>query len=114
MEGRAASGARRGIEYRYPLLNRRVLEFVLGLPPVQFRRGKWSPWLMRHVLRPVLSQEVYWHPSKADSARYDPLRTAFIRAVPVVQEEATNVILETAAGRRLGRIISVPSRRRFV
>ena len=31
MEGWAASGARRGIEYRYPLLDRRLLEFALGL-----------------------------------------------------------------------------------
>lgn len=32
MEGWAASGARPGIEYAHPLLDRRVLEFALGLP----------------------------------------------------------------------------------
>ena len=42
MEGWAASGAHHGIEYRYPLLDRRVLEFALGLPPEQYRRGRWS------------------------------------------------------------------------
>ena len=50
IDGWTASGARRGIEYRYPLLDRRVLEFALGLPPEQFRRGRWSRWLMRHAV----------------------------------------------------------------
>lgn len=40
IEDWAASGARRGIEYRYPLLDRRLLEFALGLPPEQFCRRK--------------------------------------------------------------------------
>ena len=77
MEGWAASGARRGIEYRYPLLDRRLLELALGLPPGQFRRGRWGRWLMRHALGachagssircfpaegPVLPPEVCWNP----------------------------------------------------
>ena len=40
IEGWAASGARHGIAYRYPLLDRRLLELALGLPPEQFRRGR--------------------------------------------------------------------------
>ena len=35
MEGWAATGACRGIEYRHPLLDRRILEFALSLPPAQ-------------------------------------------------------------------------------
>ena len=31
-------------------VDRRVLEFALGLPPDQFRRRPWSRWLMRHAL----------------------------------------------------------------
>ncbi len=54
MEGWAASGARRGIEYRYPLLDRRLLEFVLGLPPEQFRHGQRGRWLMHRAFDPVL------------------------------------------------------------
>ena len=85
IEGWAASGARRGIEYRYPLLDRRVLEFALGLPPAQFRHGKWGRWLMRHALRAVLPPEVCWHPSKADPARVESVFAAFVQAVPTIR-----------------------------
>ena len=100
MEGWAASGARRGIEYRYPLLDRRLLEFALGLPPEQFRRGRWGRWLMRHALGaalsgaspgasadPVLPPEVCWNPSKADPARIDALYDAFAGALPALRRE---------------------------
>ena len=87
IEGWAASGARRGIEYRYPLLDRRILEFALGLPPAQFRRGRWSRWLMRHALRTVLPPEVCWHASKEDPARFEAMRAAFFGAVPAIREE---------------------------
>ena len=86
MEGWTASGARRGIEYRYPLLDRRILEFALGLPPAQFRRGKWGRWLMRHALRSVLPPEVCWYPSKQDPARVEPLRAAFVPAFAAIGE----------------------------
>ena len=84
MEGWAASGARLGIDYAYPLLDRRVLEFALGLPPDQYRRGRWSRWLMRHALGSVLPPEVRWNRQKRDPARYEPLFDAIEGALPVV------------------------------
>ena len=84
IEGWAASGARHGIEYRYPLLDRRLLEFALGLPPEQFRRGQWTRWLMRHALCAILPAEVCWSTSKADPARLDPLLDAFDEALPAL------------------------------
>ena len=85
MEGWAASGARHGIEYRYPLLDRRVLEFALGLPPEQYRRGRWSRWLMRRALDPVLPPEVCWNADKRDPARLKPLRDTFTESLPAVR-----------------------------
>ena len=99
IEGWAASGARRGIEYRYPLLDRRVLEFALGLPPAQFRRGRWRRWLMRQALRTVLPSEVCWHASKEDPARFEAMRAAFFGAVPAIREE-----LAAAAPSRAGYV----------
>ena len=83
----AATGARHGIEYRYPLLERRILEFALGLPPEQFQRGGWSRLLMRRALRTVLPAEVCWYASKADPARVDALREAQALALPAIGEE---------------------------
>ena len=73
IKGWAASGARRGIEYRYPLLDRRLLELALGLPPEQFRRGRWGRRLMRYGLRAVLPCDVCWNRLKRDPARSEPL-----------------------------------------
>ena len=79
MERWAVGGARHGIEYRYPLLDRRVLEFALGLPPEQYRRGRWSRWLMRRALDPILPSEVCWNPSKWES--FESARGAVAEAV---------------------------------
>ena len=86
IEDWAASGTRHGIEYRYPLLDRRVMEFALGLPPEQFQRGGHSRLLMRQALREVLPPEVCWHTSKADPARLDALRDAQVLALPAIGE----------------------------
>ena len=102
MERWAASGARHGLEYRYPLLDRRVLEFALGLPPGQFRRGRWNRWLMRHALAgAVLPPEVCWNPSKDDPARSEPL------------QEAMGEVL-AAVGRELAARAAPPSRAGYV
>ena len=85
MEGWAASGAQRGIEYRYPLLDRRLLEFALGLPSEQFLRGKWTRWLMRHALRDILPPSVCWNRSKRDPARYDAVFNASAEALPLAR-----------------------------
>ena len=84
MEGWAASGAHHGIEYRYPLLDRRVLEFALGLPPEQYRRGRWSRWIMRRALDPILPPQVCWNPSKEDLPRSVRLGKVVAEARPVV------------------------------
>ena len=87
IEGWHANAARHDIEYRYPLLDRRVLEFALGLPPDQFRRGRWNRLLMRHALRTVLPAEVCWHTSKMEPARVDTLLGAQVLALPAIAEE---------------------------
>ena len=86
IEGWAASGARRGIEYRYPLLDRRLLEFALGLPPEQFRRGRWGRWLFRHGLQQLLPAEICWNRIKRDPARSEPLRDALGDALPAIRQ----------------------------
>ena len=80
-EGWAESGARQGVEYRYPLLDRRLLDFALGLPPEQYRRGPWSRWLMRHALRAVLPPAVCWNRRKADPVRVEAVTRARVEAL---------------------------------
>lgn len=47
MEHWAANAARYRIVYRYPLLDRRVVEFALGLPPEFFLHNGRSRWFAR-------------------------------------------------------------------
>lgn len=85
MEDWAAHGARVGVEYRYPLLDRRLIEFVLGLPAEQFRRGVRSRGLMRRAMRSVLPPDILELSEKRDPARLRPVRTAFAEdALPVI------------------------------
>ena len=81
MEAWAAHGALRGISYAYPMLDRRLLDFVAGLPPEQFVRGPWTRWLMRNTMQGILPAEVCWQPDKAEPMRFD---TGFKAARQVV------------------------------
>ena len=81
-----AFGARAGIEYRFPLLDRRLLEFALSLPPEQFRRPAISRWIMRHALRHSLPPEVCWNPIKAEPARAHALAHTIAAALPAIRQ----------------------------
>ena len=89
VEDWAAAGARQGIEYRYPLLDRRLIEFALGLPPDQFRRGSWNRWLMRNALRDILPPEVCWNPSKREVAHREQGRQAVTDTLAIVRHHLT-------------------------
>jgi len=83
----AAAGMRTGIEYRYPLLDRRLVEFVLGLPAGQFRPGRSSRWLFRQAMKGVLPECVRENRSKSDPARYEPMRQATREALPRIARQ---------------------------
>lgn len=68
LEGWAAAGARDGVRYEYPLLDRRVVEFALGAPAgVFFRHGR-KRWLFRAAMTGALPPSVAWNMSKANPA----------------------------------------------
>ncbi len=101
LEAWAASGAQHNIVYRYPLLDRRLLEFALGLPAEQFRRGRWNRWLMRNALQDILPPEICWNSSKND-----PIR---VQALLDVMPEALATIRQTLSSRTV-----LPARARYV
>lgn len=85
MEDWGASGAREGVEYRFPLLDRRLIEFVLGMPAEQFRHGARSRWFMRRALRPVLPAAVLEQSVKRDPARFRAMQAAIDEALPEIR-----------------------------
>lgn len=49
-----------GIEPRHPLLDKRVIDFMVSIPLEQKVRHGWSKYLLRKTAEPVLSQDVCW------------------------------------------------------
>lgn len=76
LEEWAANALPHGIEYRYPMLDRRIMEFALAIPGNQFQRGKWNRWIFRNSMRDILPPEVCWNQSKLEVERvraaYEP------------------------------------------
>ena len=96
-----ATGAQHHLVYSYPLLDRRVLAFALGMPIENFRHGPWGRWFMRQALARVLPPEVCWHRDKTDPARGRHLRTVTDQAL-------------RAVGHSLASVPSLPARARYV
>ena len=101
MESWHASGMRHGITYAYPMLDRRLLEFVAGLPPEQFIRGKWKRWIMRTAMAGILPQEMCWHQDKSDPVRVE-------QAIATIQKTLGIV------GEQLAQATTAPSRARYL
>jgi asparagine synthase (glutamine-hydrolysing) len=68
MESWAEHGARHRVEYRYPLLDRRVVEFALGVPAHLFHKDGWKRHLFRYAVKNLLPTETQWRKMKSDPA----------------------------------------------
>lgn len=67
------TGARHGVAYSYPLLDRRLLEFVLSLPPRMFIRRGQNRWLAREVAKGLVPELVRTNTSKEEAVRIGDL-----------------------------------------
>jgi asparagine synthase (glutamine-hydrolysing) len=68
LEAWAAHGATLGLDYAFPLLDQRLIEFALSVPDHLFFKNGWKRWLYRTAMEGVLPEAVRWHPDKHDSA----------------------------------------------
>lgn len=93
LESWAASGRRVGVEYRYPLLDKRIVEFALGLPAEMFRRKGHPRYLFRYVVRDFLPQEVW-----ASIHKNEPVRIA--KAIQVCVDALSRWHADHPAGDR--------------
>ncbi len=58
-----------GLDYRYPMLDRRLVEFSLGLPPQFYFRSGWSRYILRRALEGIVPSLVQWNWNKAEAVR---------------------------------------------
>ena len=75
----ATLAARYGMRFCFPLLNRRVVEFALGMPPAWHIHAGWKRRLFREAMEGVLPPAVQWRHSKFRSLPQVPYRFALER-----------------------------------
>lgn len=69
IESWAASSGRDHIEYRYPLLDKRLVEFALGVPPELYRQQGYGRFLFRRAVSDLLPVDIAWGDFKWEPQR---------------------------------------------
>ncbi|MXO57607.1 asparagine synthetase B family protein [Pontixanthobacter gangjinensis] len=69
LESWALSAQPKFIQYAYPLLDRRVMEFALSLPGHMFLRDGTRRWIMREMIDPAIPDIIRRNTQKAEPAR---------------------------------------------
>jgi hypothetical protein len=71
IEAWANNGAQNQLVYTYPLLDKRLIEFSLGIPAELYIKDGYARYLFRYAVAGILPEEVRW-----GSAKYEPRRVA--------------------------------------
>ncbi len=98
MESWAALGGRHGIEYRYPLLDKRIVDYCLSIPADLFFKQGWKRYLFRKTVQGTLPHEVQWARRKADPAVHEGLVDIWHAAEPMIVQklQAKSQMIESA------------------
>ncbi len=81
LEGWAVAGRRQGVEYRYPLLDKRIVEFALGLPAELYLQQGFSRYIFRAAMSGVLPREICWENAKLEPVRVREGIAAAVRSL---------------------------------
>ncbi|MCR2833194.1 asparagine synthase-related protein [Parerythrobacter lacustris] len=87
VEDWALSGRAKGIDYLYPLLDRRLMEFAYRLPAEVFRKGPVKRWFFREMTRGLLPESIRTDPSKHEPLRTGDLALKLSAALRILGEE---------------------------
>lgn len=72
-----------GVNYLYPMLDKRLVEFVLAIPIEQLSRNGWRRFLFRNAMQGILPASVQWNKSKMEPAlesELNVIRSSFRRS----------------------------------
>ncbi|MBD3790338.1 MAG: hypothetical protein IE885_08285, partial [Campylobacterales bacterium] len=81
VESWASSAFKDRIEYSYPLLDKRIVEFALGLPPEMYYQNKRGRFLFREVLGDLLPEHIRYGNFKAEPKRVSMMIKIIIKAI---------------------------------
>ena len=85
LESWADHGSRRGLRYAFPLLDKRVVEYALGVPERLYFRDGWGRYVFRLALDGIVPDEVRWNSVKNDPALLRHVRQVRQLAMPAVR-----------------------------
>lgn len=71
MESWASFGLEHGLTYVYPLVDRRVLEFIYAIPGHLHHEGGVNRHLYRYTMARIMPKGVPWQPVKQDTAMFE-------------------------------------------
>ena len=81
-----SSGFKDRIEYAYPLLDKRIVEFALGIPSELYYQNTRSRYLFRYAIEGILPETIQW-----GSYKYEPNR---VEQLYEIREAAVKLWLE--------------------
>lgn len=87
VEDWAISGRSKGLDYLYPLLDRRMMEFAYRLPSSVFRKGGIKRWFFREMMRDQLPEQIRTEQSKHEPQRTGDLALQLSAAFRALAEE---------------------------
>ena len=76
VEDWAISGGKQNIVYTYPLLDRRIVEYALGIPADLFFKHGWKRYLFRAATEGLLPDSIRWNKSKVETATVKQIRAS--------------------------------------
>lgn len=80
-------GFRKGIEYRYPLLDKRIIEYMLKVPSELLCTTDYFRPLLRELVKDILPEEVRVNWDKSDPVYREWIETLFTNASMVYMNE---------------------------
>lgn len=96
------SGRSNRIEYRYPLLDKRIVEFALGVPEEIFRQEGKNRFLFRRAVEGLLPQNIIW-----SNTKYEPKRVE--RYMEISQKAQTKWMESTAMATQQNKYFKLDS-----
>jgi len=73
LEDWAINGFRKGIEYRYPLIDKRIIEYMFKVPSKILCQDGFDRFIAREIGQGIIPDVVRWHVSKNDPIRINQL-----------------------------------------
>jgi asparagine synthase (glutamine-hydrolysing) len=102
IESWALSGALNGFVYSYPLLDRRIVEFALGIPVDWFFKNGWKRYLFRAATTDILPDNVRWNKTKLEVASFAQLKACNVE----IRQEWKDICLSRLKAKRHSKVLA--------